>query len=70
METFHNKSGFIVGWKMCGRITMCNVQNETKFFSQNETPSKRERPKFLLLSIFSLQKLISTMQLFKICFRR
>ena len=50
-ESFHNKSGATVSRKnmsINNYVQMCKILENNLLLSQNETPSKRKRPKFLL----------------------
>ena len=59
---FHNKSGVNLSSE---NVWMSNyMQQNNLFFSQNETPSKRGLPKYLIAFGDFLYKV------FKICFRR
>ena len=63
-ESFHNKSGATVSRKnmsINNYVQMCKILENNLLLSQNETPSKRKRPKFLIaLGDF----------LYKICFEQ
>ena len=50
-ESFHNKSGATVSRKnmsINNYVQMCKILANNLLLSQNETPSKRKHPKFLI----------------------